>query len=349
VPVGVEIATSQVLGQEKHSDKEASMEVARGICRITTTTALVAALLVTGLPGTGGAGVVIEEYAVGGGGPTAIAAGPDGNVWFATNWGDVGLCTPSGSITVFDVPDASTSITITAITLGPDGNLWFTEYNQGTVGKVTPAGDITEYPLASPSDTPTDIATGPDGNLWFSMEGGSIGRIRTDGILLGTLTPPWPASAIEGLTLGPDGNVWFTTFGRIGRVTPGGVFRSFRTMQPRGGEYPINAVGGNLWYVKVESNIVGRITTKGAVREYRVAPQVAGGETWLTDVEEGPDGNPWVTGIWPGYVARIGRHGEAERVYLPSAQGDPWALVTGPDNRLWVAERGAGLLAGVAF
>lgn len=32
------------------------------------------------------------------------------------------------------------------ITLGPDGNLWFVQY-VGLVGKSTPRGQITEYPI----------------------------------------------------------------------------------------------------------------------------------------------------------------------------------------------------------
>ena len=33
------------------------------------------------------------------------------------------------------------------ITAGPDGNLWFTEA-AATIGRITPAGTVTEFPLA---------------------------------------------------------------------------------------------------------------------------------------------------------------------------------------------------------
>src|SRR5690349_17248812 len=53
------------------------------------------------------------------------------------------------------------------ITSGPDGNLWFTEQGVNKIGRITPAGVITEFPLAA-SSGPSGITTGPDGNLWFT-------------------------------------------------------------------------------------------------------------------------------------------------------------------------------------
>src|SRR5439155_958422 len=68
-----------------------------------------------------------------------------------------------------------------AITAGPDGNLWFTEYYGNRIGRVTPAGVITEFPpLSSPTSLggPDSITVGPDGNLWFTEDSGNkIGRI----------------------------------------------------------------------------------------------------------------------------------------------------------------------------
>lgn len=44
------------------------------------------------------------------------------------------------------------------------------------IGRITPVGAITEYPLPTYSSSPLAIAAGPDGNLWFT-EYGKIGRI----------------------------------------------------------------------------------------------------------------------------------------------------------------------------
>ena len=68
-----------------------------------------------------------------------------------------------GLITEFTVPTAGSQPGIAA---GPDGNLWFTEITGNKIGRITPAGVITEFPIrrrAPPRHQP-----GPDGNLWFA-------------------------------------------------------------------------------------------------------------------------------------------------------------------------------------
>jgi virginiamycin B lyase len=49
---------------------------------------------------------------------------------------------------------------------GPDGNLWFTEARGARIGRITPAGTITEIPTPP---HPSHITVGPDGNLWFTL------------------------------------------------------------------------------------------------------------------------------------------------------------------------------------
>jgi streptogramin lyase len=76
--------------------------------------------------------------------PTAIAAGPDGNLWFTEASGNkIGRVTPTGMFTEFTVPTASSAPQ--EIAAGPDGNLWFTELNANNVGRVTPTGTFTEF------------------------------------------------------------------------------------------------------------------------------------------------------------------------------------------------------------
>src|SRR5215208_2021409 len=49
------------------------------------------------------------------------------------------------------------------ITTGSDDNLWFVEYASGIVGRMTPAGILTEFPLtpATPFTYLRSIAAGP--------------------------------------------------------------------------------------------------------------------------------------------------------------------------------------------
>jgi hypothetical protein len=124
----------------------------------------------------------VTEFSTGirqSGHPLGIAAGPDGNLWFAERDADrVGRITPTGTVTEF-----STSISPGAapfdITPGPDGNLWFTEQTGPRIGRITPTGTVTEFSTGiKAGSTPTGIAAGPDGNVWFTeFEGNQIGRI----------------------------------------------------------------------------------------------------------------------------------------------------------------------------
>jgi hypothetical protein len=60
------------------------------------------------------------------------------------------------------------------IAAAPDGDMWFA-YAQG-VGRITPQGAITTYPVAG---VPHGIAAGPDGYMWFTTSN-KIVRIATD-------------------------------------------------------------------------------------------------------------------------------------------------------------------------
>ena len=45
------------------------------------------------------------------------------------------------------------------ITAGSDGNLWFVEYASGTIGRITPTGILTEFPLVPATPSPTCAAS----------------------------------------------------------------------------------------------------------------------------------------------------------------------------------------------
>src|SRR5262249_10188158 len=98
-------------------------------------------------------------------GPTGIALGRDGNIWFAELHNPViGRITPAGTITEFPLSAAARPFGLAA---GTDGNLWFTD-RQGRIGRVSVNGTAVEIPLPAGVSSPTLIAVGPDGNLWFT-------------------------------------------------------------------------------------------------------------------------------------------------------------------------------------
>src|SRR5258708_24564778 len=88
-----------------------------------------------------------------------------------------------GTISEFPLPTPNNQLG--DITAGPDGAVWFTEIIPnaqngsvtitGKIGRITPAGHISEFPLSSNSYA-RGITAGPYGNLWFT-EPAHIGRI----------------------------------------------------------------------------------------------------------------------------------------------------------------------------
>ncbi len=120
--------------------------------------------------------------------PTAIAPGPDGNMWFTDfDHRRVGRITPDGRITEWIVPDRPASIAA-----GPDGALWFTTSaasdvdNQAGVGRITVNGDVSEYYSRDTCVTPYQgLATGPDGKVWFLESRGPVAVARIDPSKLG--------------------------------------------------------------------------------------------------------------------------------------------------------------------
>jgi uncharacterized repeat protein (TIGR01451 family)/CSLREA domain-containing protein len=292
------------------------------------------------------------------------------------------------TINEFPVPAA---FGINGITGGPDGNVWFTEDN-GNIGRITPDGHVTEFPIqANPTYAthPDGITTGGDGNLWFAESGpfsetthNHIGQMSPEGVILNEFAIATFPSTPRGIALGSDGNVWFPEYdsSRIGRIKPDGTINEYVILgfEPE----PLRIVAGpdgNLWFTENNSKSIGRITTGGSVSQYPVADYTyeiaagADGNLWFTDVDgrlariappihseipvpipvplptgvfpeqlaKGPDGNIWFTDYGHSQIDQITPAGVLKRFALPTDPSYPTAITTGPDGNIWFAEGGS--------
>lgn len=314
------------------------------------------------------------------GAPTDITAGPDGNLWF-TEIGKIGRITPTGTATEFPLPSAGESPT--AIAAGPDGNLWFIEsgtgggsltdttYTGGRVGRITPQGVVTEFPLPSTDSQPTGITTGPDGNIWFSNASECqlqptptcsdyIGRMTPGGAL--TNLPGAPNQDATDITTGTDGNLWLSDYisSVIYRMTPSGAITQYNVpvasdcgglALPYGTYQVATGPDGNVWFTTAQDCSAGQnwylgsITPDGTVSLY---PEASNGDyARLQDLVLGTDGNLWVAvtvGGSPPYgsiIDRVTINGVdmAPTLTLPGGHGvAPVALAEGPDGNLWFTQ-----------
>lgn len=145
--------------------------------------------------------------------PLSITAGPDGNAWFTgyiTNSSGSPLdrsfaarVTLNGTITVFPLPTGNAcrdffGTPACDITAGDDGNLYFTETQVKKIGRITTAGQITEFPING--SFPLMITTGDDGNVWWTNRiTPTIGRITPAGTVTEFPLPPAPTGKVNAL------------------------------------------------------------------------------------------------------------------------------------------------------
>ncbi len=204
------------------------------------------------------AGVVTDFPTAGTAYAAGIAVGPDGNLWF-TEAGQtasyIARATVDGRITEFkagEEPDG--------ITAGPDGNLWFADFGEfgpHRIGRITPSGSVTEFPLDFGA-APRNITTGPDGNLWLTEAGGAISRITVSGSVTSFPVPGTP----QGITAAPDGGLWFTELvgNKIGRITSQGAYVEFALPSPNAQPIGIAAApDGAIWFAERGTGRIGRI------------------------------------------------------------------------------------------
>ncbi len=259
----------------------------------------------------------IAEYALppGSGSPVAITAGPDGNMWF----------TQSGSYTRED--------------LGPG------ETGAGAIGRITPTGIITQFPLPTAFTTLGGIAAGPDGNLWFTETfysgvpgpavplGGAIGRITPEGAVTEYRLAA-SGSNPQGIAAGPDGNLWFTQGNTIGRITTDGLITDY-PVNVGGGPYGIAAgPDGNLWLAGWHQIV--RVTTNGATAQYLLPTT---GASDANGIVAGPDEHIWFTEYFGGKIGRISTNGDVTE-YNPFGLGDLGGIARGPDGNIWFTAGG---------
>jgi streptogramin lyase len=193
------------------------------------------------------------------------------------------------------------------ITTGPDGAMWFTEGPRLYIGRITPAGQITEYALPGSLSGASAIILGSDGALWFtelfanvSPYTGHIGRITTGGQVT-LYSAPAPCSYPDSLVNGPDGALWFAECvpsTNIGRLTTSGAFTEIEP--PMGVDLaPSLASGpdGALWMIggmvnRVDnSHVFVRLTTDGSLS---VSDPLS---AFVNEITTGPDNNLWFTGV----------------------------------------------------
>lgn len=248
---------------------------------------------------------------------------------------------PVGALKQYRVPTANSAPRY--ITNGSDGNRWFTESSEflpAAIGRITPTGVVTEFPVDCNFCILNDIVQGPSNVLYFTSNNAFLGRITTSGALLAPVPMP-QSNAVAGNIAVHGNQVWITDFNgdNLWRYDiASGQFTQFPVPEPS--DVVVDSAG-IVWFTASTAQAIGRLdpqsgaisltSTQGFPRQItlstdgtiwfteRFTPQAVGKLNPTTkavtefpvtnvgpeDIAASPDGSVWFTQTTQGNIARI--------------------------------------------
>jgi virginiamycin B lyase len=265
-------------------------------------------------------------------------------------------CVPS---TLTELPSLPTlNSHPTSITTASDGSIWFTERYAGKLGRLSPQGTLTEYPI--PFGNAEDITASPDGYVWFTL-GGFIGRVSAAGGPIAEFALPGYDELAAGITTRSDGSVWFASnlwrapgYSRIGEISSTGTITELAAVETN--TFITGLVGGpdgNLWASQkcdcyMGDNGVAKVSTagSGSFTVYPIPGDYLTAAYSPEGITVGPDNNLWFTefdneafgNISHGRIGRITTSGVHTEFALPEGSQATGPIVAGPDGAVWFTE-----------
>lgn len=262
----------------------------------------------------------IAEYAVAdnskgfAGVPNAMAAAPDGSLWFtdvSPTVPRVGRVDPaSGKSTLYELPVTGAvnfaGAQVSGIEAGPDGAMWFTGGASGSIGRIDASGTVTAYATGL---RPYELTTGPDKAIWFTSADGSVGRLDpATGAVASYPAPSARATTppMGGIATGPDGKIWFTEpgAGKIGSIDPAShaiVERATPVADSKPDDITAGP-DGKLWFTESAASNIGSVDPlSGAIWEYALPATLSA----PTRIISGPGGHLWFTEPGRGKIGHL--------------------------------------------
>jgi streptogramin lyase len=262
----------------------------------------------------------------------------------ALSVGTAALAAPVGTLKQFKVPTANSQPR--SITNGSDGNRWFTEGTEftnapATIGRITPAGAVTEFPVECNFCIITDIAQGPGDILYFTSNDASLGSINTAGQQL----PPVPlpnSGALGGNLAVHENDVWITDFNNDSlwryNITSG-LFTQFPVPEPA--DVAVDSLG-RVWFTVPLAGAIGQLDpTTGTVTS------TATGDLTPRELAIATDGQVWFTARFtPQGVGRLDPSTSLVSTFPLTAVG-PEGIAASPDGTMWFTQTTKGNIANI--
>jgi virginiamycin B lyase len=218
--------------------------------------------------------------------PHGLGIGGDGEtIWFTGKaTGTVGRIAPDRKVQHFALPTAG-SVPI-YIRNGPDHNMWATELVGNAIARITPGGNVTEFPIdKTPNSRPIAIVPEPGGKaMWFTEEAGNkVGRIDMDGKIVEYSVPRSQENVLlAGLSFDHANNLWVQQY--VNHNVP--------------------TLGGTDYLVKIDKAILTAKPSDIMGVPFTFYP-VPSEDTMMHRIILGPDGNMWFTEMNTDKVGRL--------------------------------------------
>jgi streptogramin lyase len=260
------------------------------------------------------------------------------------------LAAPVGMLKQFKVPTANSQPR--AITNGSDGNRWFTEGTEFTgapakIGRITPTGAVTEFPVECNGCIITDIAQGLGDTLYFTSNDASLGSISTaegsSGQQLASV--PLPNSSALGGNLAVHGDdVWITDFNNDSlwryNITSG-QFTQFPVPEPA--DVAVDSLG-RVWFTAPLDGAIDRLDPAT-----RAVTSTDAGGLIPRELAVATDGQVWFTARFtPQGVGRLNPNIDPQVVTtFPLTNVGPEGIAASPDGSMWFTQTTKGNIASI--
>ena len=261
--------------------------------------------------------------------------------------GSAALAAPVGALKQFKVPTANSDPR--AITNGSDGNRWFTEGTDSSlapakIGRVTPAGAITEFDADCNFCILTDIDQGPEGILYMTSNNPILVRFDVDTqTLLPPIDIPDTGSAQEIDVNGDD--IWFIADSNslVRYTITAGQFTEFPLAFDKSPADVVIDDEGDPWFTAPLDGTVNRFDLEtGTVVESFPVPDGLSPRS----ITIATDGQLWFTSRFvPQGVGRLDPTSGVVTSFLTPSNPGPEGVAASPDGSIWFTQTTKGNIA----
>jgi virginiamycin B lyase len=263
--------------------------------------------------------------------PTAIAAAPDGTIWFT-----IDLARAMGRIRAGQVerlPTSNDNIEPIGLGVAEDGTAWYTDSGAHGISRMSPSGSVASFRLETPIVRTARLTVAPDGAVWFAESTGfSITRLK-DGKITRHIFES-PRGDPFGVAVAADGIAWATlrSGNQLLKITSDDAMSVFDL--PRQAAMPTDiAVDKDaVWFIESRENRIGRFKD-GRFDEFNVPAETP----VLSGLALGKDGAVWFGMLRSGALGRL-RDGRVEVFKLPRERARPASLAVDRDGNVWYAD-----------